>query len=284
MRLPLIGIKIHSCEVSLHERNHLFRQGSKDNGSRPLAVRFARIWETITATGWTILNLGCSNRESIVNIAEIFNRGGLAMWPLLILSILTLGTIFERLWFWGMVLRGETKLAEQILDAARHDWQEALELAANACDQPIGRFLYTPLQLIDTNPEIFRLALEAAADEELSAMRRGEKVLEATITMAPLLGLLGTVLGLISALSSIRLGDIGTPATLGVGLGISEALISTASGLVIAIIALAFQRLFQAFLLQQAQIFRRTGNELELTYRQAWLEQRIKGEAEKTLF
>lgn len=219
-----------------------------------------------------------------MNIAEIFNRGGLAMWPLLILSILTLGTIFERLWFWSIVLRGETKLAEQILDAARHDWQEAIELAANACDQPIGRFLYTPLQLIDTNPEIFRLALEAAADEELSAMRRGEKVLEATITMAPLLGLLGTVLGLISALSSIRLGDIGTPATMGVGLGISEALISTAAGLVVAIIALAFQRLFQAFLLQQAQIFRRTGNELELTYRQACLEQRIKGEPEKTLF
>ncbi|WP_422110756.1 MotA/TolQ/ExbB proton channel family protein [Candidatus Synechococcus calcipolaris] len=208
-----------------------------------------------------------------MNIAEAFTRGGLAMWPLLVLSILTLGTIFERVWFWTLVLRGETKLAEQILSAAQRNWQEATDLAAQACDQPMGRFLYTPLQLVDMEPEIFRLALEAAADEELSAMRRGEKVLEATITMAPLLGLLGTVLGLISALSSIRLGDIGTPATLGVGLGISEALISTAAGLIVAIISLAFQRLFQALLMQQAQIFRRTGNELELAYRQFWLQQ-----------
>jgi biopolymer transport protein ExbB len=49
-------------------------------------------------------------------------------------------------------------------------------------------------------------------------------------------------------------------------------LISTATGLIVAIIALAFYRLFQALLFHQARIFRRTGNELELTYRQAWLQ------------
>lgn len=208
-----------------------------------------------------------------MNIAEAFNRGGLAMWPLLVLSILALGTIFERLWFWSLVFRGERKLAEQILIAAQQNWQVALNIAIQASEQPMGRFLATPLQLVNTEPEIFRLALEAAADEELSAMRRGEKVLEATITMAPLLGLLGTVLGLINALGQVRLGDLGTPATTGVSIGISEALISTATGLVVAIVTLAFQRLFQALLFQQAQIFRRTGNELELTYRQAWLQQ-----------
>lgn len=203
------------------------------------------------------------------------------MWPLLILSILTLGTILSG--FGSGALFSEEKqnwpsrfwMLLATTGKRPSNWQQMPVI-----NQLVASFT-TPLQLIDTNPEIFRLALEAAADEELSAMRRGEKVLEATITMAPLLGLLGTVLGLISALSSIRLGDIGTPATMGVGLGISEALISTASGLVVAIIALAFQRLFQAFLLQQAQIFRRTGNELELTYRQAWLEQRLKGEPEK---
>ncbi|WP_083853528.1 MotA/TolQ/ExbB proton channel family protein [Synechococcus sp. PCC 6312] len=208
-----------------------------------------------------------------MNIAEAFNRGGLAMWPLLVLSILALGTIFERLWFWSLVFRGERKLAEQILIAAQQNWQAALTIAIQASEQPMGRFLATPLQLVNTEPEIFRLALEAAADEELSAMRRGEKVLEATITMAPLLGLLGTVLGLINALGQVRLGDLGTPATTGVSIGISEALISTATGLVVAIVTLAFQRFFQALLFQQAQIFRRTGNELELTYRQAWLQQ-----------
>lgn len=206
-----------------------------------------------------------------MNIIDLIQKGGLAVWPLLFLSILAIGTIFERLWFWSNILIGERRMAERILDAARRDWDEATHLARQV-NQPMGRFLYTPLRLANQEPEIFRLALEAAADEELSAMRRGDKLLEAVIALSPLLGLLGTVLGLIGALSSIRLSDIGTTATEPVTLGISEALISTALGLVIAIIALAFYRLFQAFIVNQARIFRRTGNELELTYRQFWLQ------------
>lgn len=206
-----------------------------------------------------------------VNIAEILQDGGLAIWPLLGLSVLALGTIFERLWFWGRVLRGERQLVDQILSAARRDWEEATHIARQHSDQPIGRFLFTPLRLANQEPEIFRLALESSADEELNAMRRGDKVLEAVIALAPLLGLLGTVLGLINSLREIRIGDIGTSATQGVTLGISQALISTAVGLVVAITALTFYRLFQAFIFQQSRIFRRAGNELELNYRQSWL-------------
>ncbi len=205
-----------------------------------------------------------------MNIAELLQNSGLAIWPLLILSVLALGTIFERLWFWGRILRGERRLVDEILAAARRDWDEATRIAQQNTDQPIGRFLFTPLRLANQEPEVFRLALEASADEELNAMRRGDKVLEAVIALAPLLGLLGTVLGLIYSLSEIRIGDIGTSATQGVTLGISQALISTAVGLVVAITALAFYRLFQGFLFNQARVFRRAGNELELNYRQSW--------------
>ncbi len=194
------------------------------------------------------------------------------MWPLLVLSILALGTIFERLWFWSTIFRGERQLADQILEATRRNWEEATQLARQASNQPIGRFLYTPLRLANQEPEVFRLALEASAEEELNAMRQGDKLLEAVITIAPLLGLLGTVLGLISSLSSIRLGDLGTASTAGVTLGIAEALIATASGLVVAIVTLAFYRLFQAFLFQQVKVFHRAGNELELIYRRSWLQ------------
>nr|WP_238718566.1 MotA/TolQ/ExbB proton channel family protein [Petrachloros mirabilis] len=210
----------------------------------------------------------------------------MAIWPLLFLSILAIGTIFERLWFWSTILKGERKIADQILEAARRDWDEATHLARQSGSQPIGRFLYTPLRLANKEPEIFRLALEASADEELNAMRRGDKILEAVIALSPLLGLLGTVLGLIGSLGSIRLGDIGTASTASVTLGISEALISTAMGLVVAIVSLAFYRLFQALLFHQTRIFRRTGNELELTYRQFWLQvkQREQGiESERAL-
>jgi biopolymer transport protein ExbB len=211
-----------------------------------------------------------------VSFVDFIQKGGLAIWPLLFLSILSIGTIFERLWFWSTLFRSERKTTDQILDAARRDWDEATHLARQSSAQPMGRFLYTPLRLANKEPEIFRLALEASADEELNSMRRGHKVLEAVIAIAPLLGLLGTVLGLIQSLSTIRLGDIGTSSMSGVPLGIAEALISTASGLIVAIVSLAFYRLFQGLLFHQARIFRRTGNELELTYRQFWLQSQQK--------
>ena len=194
------------------------------------------------------------------------------MWPLLFLSILTLGTVFERLWFWLNLLRGERRFADQILDAARRDWDEATHLARRFSNQPMGRFLYTPLRLANKEPEVFRLALEASADEELNAMRRGDKLLEGVIAIAPLLGLLGTVLGLITSLRAFQPTSIDSAAILRVGNGIGEALISTVVGLVLAILALVFFRLFQGLLFHQARIFRRTGNELELTYRQFWLQ------------
>jgi biopolymer transport protein ExbB len=214
-----------------------------------------------------------------VNIADIFEKGGPAMWPLLFLSILTIGVIFERLWFWLNLLRGERRFADQILEAARRDWDEATHLARQFGNQPIGRFLYTPLRLANKEPEVFRLALEASADEELNAMRRGDKLLEAVIAIAPMLGLLGTVLGLMTSLSSINLNEIEATALSTVGGGISQAMISTAAGLILAIVTLSFFRLFQGLLFHQARIFRRTGNELELTYRQYWLQTQQETEA-----
>ena len=204
-----------------------------------------------------------------MNFGDIIQKGGPAIWPLLFLSILSIGTIFERLWFWSTILKGERKTADQILEASRRDWDEATHLARQVTSQPMGRFLYTPLRLANKEPEIFRLALEASADEELNSMRRGHKVLEAVIAIAPLLGLLGTVLGLIQSLTGLNGGSGSSLAN--VPGGIAAALISTAVGLIVAIVSLAFYRLFQGLLFHQSLIFRRTGNELELTYRQFWL-------------
>ena len=83
-------------------------------------------------------------------------------------------------------------------------------------------------------------------------------------------GLLGTVLGLIQSLRNFGLGDVGTASAAGVTLVIGEALISTAAGLVVAIVSLAFYRLFQAFVVNQVKVFRKAGSELEVLYRQTW--------------
>jgi biopolymer transport protein ExbB len=205
-----------------------------------------------------------------VDVVDIFRKGGPAMWPLLALSILSLSVIIERLWFWFSILTKEKDTVERVLEAARENPVFATGLAKQATDQPIGRFLYAPLQIAKPNPEVFRLALEAKAEDELAAMRRGDKVLEAVIALAPLLGLLGTVLGLIRTLSAINLGNVGTSATAGAAAGIGESLICTATGLIVAIFSLTFYRLFQGFLVNQVKVFRKAGSDLELLYLQSW--------------
>lgn len=207
-----------------------------------------------------------------MNIAELFEKGGPTIWPLVLLSFLTLSVVIERAWFWSKVLTHEREIAGRVLEASRRDWGAAAEIARKSVNQPIGRFLYSALELQNPQPDVFELALQASADEEISIMRRGDKILEASTTLAPLLGLLGTVLGLIRSLSTIRLGDLGTDATAGVTLGISESLISTAMGMIVAIVSLAFYRLFQGFVSGQAKVFRQSGNDLELIYRQDWLQ------------
>lgn len=207
-----------------------------------------------------------------MDIVDIFRKGGPSMWPLLGLSILSLSVIIERLWFWARILTQEKRIVEQVLDAANTNWVTATQLARRATDQPIGRFLYAPLRLSRADPEVFQLALESTAEDELASMRQGEKILEAVIALAPLLGLLGTVLGLIQSLSSIRLGDLGTASASGVTLGIGEALIATATGLIVAISSMVFYRLFQAFIVNQVKVFRKAGSDLELLYRQNWID------------
>ncbi|AFZ36549.1 outer membrane transport energization protein ExbB [Stanieria cyanosphaera PCC 7437] len=215
--------------------------------------------------------------QQTVNFAELIAKGGVTIWPLLFLSILSVGTILERLWFWSRVLIQEKLIINRVMEAATLNWRLVEKIAREYKNHPLANFIYSPLQLINPEPEVFHLALEAAADDELAHMRKGEKVLEAVIALSPLLGLFGTVWGLIQALSSIKLSDLGTASTSGVTLGISEALISTAAGLLVAIISLAFYRLFQAFWANQVRIFRKIGSQLELIYRQKWLEAETEG-------
>jgi biopolymer transport protein ExbB len=204
---------------------------------------------------------------------ELFEKGGPVMWPLFGLSILSIATILERLWFWFKTTRQEEELVERVLEAGANDeWDTATQIAKQERNRkPIGRFLYAPLKRTNPDPETFRLALEASAEDELATMRKGDKTLESIIAIAPLLGLLGTVLGLIRALSGIKLGDLGTSAGSNVTIGISESLIATATGMIVAIVSLGFYRVFQGLIFGQVKLFRGAGNQLELLYREHWL-------------
>ena len=210
-----------------------------------------------------------------MTLEEIIVKGGVSIWPLLFLSVLSTATILERLWFWSRVLLQEKIILDRVAEAAELNWNLVAKIAREYRKHPLGNFIYSPLQLHDPDPEVFHLALEAAADEELAKMRKGEKVLEVIVALSPLLGLFGTVLGLIQALSSITISDLGGSSASGVSAGIGESLISTAVGLLIAIITLSFYRLFQALWAKRVRIFRKIGSQLEVLYRQKWFEEEI---------
>ncbi|WP_201321267.1 MotA/TolQ/ExbB proton channel family protein [Pseudanabaena sp. lw0831] len=200
---------------------------------------------------------------------ELIKAGGPVMYPLIALSVLALAGIMERLIFWFAIIKQERKTAENILAIARQDLKLASVAAEQSLKIPVARFLYAPLALEDPDPELFRLALESTADEELAGMLKGEKLLEAAITLAPLLGLLGTVTGLIGSFGSLKIGDVAANTKSGsLTQGIAEALITTATGLIIAIVTSAFHRLFLALQDEQAKLFMKFGNQLELIYRQ----------------
>lgn len=189
------------------------------------------------------------------------------MWPLLGFSILAVALILERLLFWLRVQKRQEKLVREVLKLYRYDPQSALQKLEQNADLPIARIFIAALELDRPNPEEFRLALESAAQAELPLLKRFSTVFETIISVAPLLGLLGTILGLIESFAALKIGDVGGTRTTDVTAGISEALIATASGLVVAIFTLLFANTFRGLYRRQIGLIQEYGGQLELLYR-----------------
>lgn len=199
-------------------------------------------------------------------LAQFFKNGGVVMYPLLGLSILSLAIILERTLFWLRVSRQQNKVVQKILMLYRDDPEAANMLLQRNRQLPIARIFLVALSLERSTPQKFKLALESAAQAEIPILKRFSNAFETIISVSPLLGLLGTVLGLITSLASLRIGDIGSSQASGVTSGIGEALTSTAAGLVIAIATLFFASIFRGLYLQQLALMQEVGGQLELIH------------------
>lgn len=191
------------------------------------------------------------------------------MWPLLGLSVLTLVCVLERSWFWFNLIIQEKRVVRNVLTAAKDDLEKAEAIANRAQSLAIGRFLVEPLRLKNPSPETFHLAIKAACDKEFVEMRQGDRLLESAIAIAPLLGILGTASGLITTFSSLRIGNLNITNFSAVTNGIAQALISSTTGITVAIVAFTFFRIFVSLRSQQMDFFSKVGNELELIYLQS---------------
>ncbi|MFM7471534.1 MAG: MotA/TolQ/ExbB proton channel family protein [Nodosilinea sp.] len=196
-----------------------------------------------------------------------FAAGGIVMLPLLLFSLVTLALVIERCWFWLRLSRQQQPLVEDILATYQQHPEWAIAKLKPHSHLPAGRIFLAALSIGEATPEEFTLALESAAQAELPLLKRFQTLFETVVGVAPLLGLLGTVLGLMQVLSSIRIGEGGVASSRGVTMGVGEALTSTAAGLVVAIVALLFANLFQGLYRRQRAFLQEAAGKLEILHR-----------------
>jgi len=211
-------------------------------------------------------------------MANLVAAGGIVMVPLLLFSGLTLALVVERAQFWWQLHRHQRAWLTAVLGAYADHPQRAVALLKQRPHSPMARIFLAALSLEDATPEEFSLALDSAAQAEIPQLKRFQTWFETVVGIAPLLGLLGTVLGLMEALSSLRLGEGGNEA--GVTLGVGEALTSTAVGIVVAMVALLFANLFQGLYRRQRALIQETGGKLEILQRR-YYRQTLNRESER---
>jgi biopolymer transport protein ExbB len=166
---------------------------------------------------------------------ELFAHGGPIMWPILIVSFLAVTVVVERTIF---LIREKAarqpEVVEKMLEhVERRDTASAVALGAKSTDYIARILVYALTHKEHSLPNAFM----RAANKELNRFQQGMAWLDTCITAAPLLGLLGTVTGMMATFGALGEGDIGASAGKITG-GVGEALIATACGLVIAIIGL----------------------------------------------
>lgn len=164
-------------------------------------------------------------------MVAFFIKGGPVMYPLLVCSIIALTVVIERILFWVREdMRRNQPLVDDVLELCQKGNWESVRAKAKGSKDYVIRILVNGILHREFS---MTKAMETAAADEMKRMRRFLGVLDTMITVAPLLGILGTVTGIITAFNLMGTAGIEQPQL--ATAGIAEALITTAAGLFIAI-------------------------------------------------
>lgn len=193
---------------------------------------------------------------------QIFQNGGPVMYPLLACSVIVLTIIIERFFFWARISYDrDQRLLDEVLELSqRGEWAVVREKVGTSRDYVI-RILVTGILHRDFS---MGKAMESAANDEVKQMRQYMRVMDTMITVAPLLGIFGTVLGIISSFEMLGAAGIEHPEL--VTGGIAQALITTASGLGIAIFTLFPYNYFNSRVEEATQAIEKYATSLEIVY------------------
>ncbi len=177
------------------------------------------------------------------SLLNVIYKGGIVMVPLLFCSLLALGIIIERL-VWGpnrkrVLPESFLREVDELIRANRF---EELVGICRAKSSPLARLIHTALRMANRPRAEIIEGLEMVGRREARELQKYNGILGTIAAVSPLLGLLGTVFGMIKTFAVIRGSGVGDPQAMSGG--IAEALITTAAGLVIAVPSLVFYRYF----------------------------------------
>jgi biopolymer transport protein ExbB len=188
-----------------------------------------------------------------LNFVQIIQQGAIATYPLILMSIISLTVIFERLWSLRNIGAATIRITDSILEPTRKGQRDlAIAICKQNSNCPAGRIF---LNLLEQG--IPARAGEAATEamfEETQKLKKHLWILGTVASSAPFIGLLGTVVGIIKSFESMAVAGTGGFAV--VAAGISEALVATALGLGVAIIAVIFYNYFQTRIATLNGLFR----------------------------
>jgi len=164
---------------------------------------------------------------------EVFEKGGFVMYPILICSLAAVTIFFERMFYLKSIKTKSKKFVLRVKDLVK---KGSIELAISACRKsptPISKIMLAGLMKFGRGRDEMKEAVEDSANQEIPVLEGNLSTLSTVGNITPLLGLLGTVFGMIKAFNVISIMGVSKPELLAGG--ISEALLTTAFGLSIAI-------------------------------------------------
>lgn len=175
-------------------------------------------------------------------LIDLFNQGGIFMWPILVLFVFGLMICLERVYTLSKASLTTKRFIPKLKQALEEDGVAAALKVCEETPGPIAEIFHAGLSRADKGIEAVEKSIEAAGSVEMAFLEKGMIWLATVITVAPMLGFTGTVSGMVSAFQDIAAANNISPAI--VASGISEALLTTLFGLIVAMIIQVFYNLF----------------------------------------
>ncbi|HBF37507.1 MAG TPA: hypothetical protein DDW50_09330 [Firmicutes bacterium] len=173
---------------------------------------------------------------------QFFTKGGIIMIPLAFCSILGLIIVVERILYYSLHNQTSERAFKQLKHHLTQGKLDEAKYLASGWRTPLGRIIESVIKQWQTDSSLIDQTAQSVGEQELRSLQRGLGLLDTVVTASPLLGLLGTVTGIIKSFSALAVVSGGQATQLSAG--VAEALYNTAFGLAIAIPALFFVNIF----------------------------------------